>query len=255
MGGDPGGAAARRAAWLILAAGLLTVALALALGAPRSVDELARRREQFEAITAQDPLAVGAAFFALFVLAAASGLPVVSLLSVASGLMFGLFVGTAIAALASALGGMLGFWLARTLLRGPLQRRHGELLRRIEAGFRRDGAYHLFTLRMVAVLPFGLINAAFALTPIRASTFYWVTQLGMLASTAIYVNAGAQLRDVAEPRDLLAPDVLLSLALLGLAPLAARRLIRALRRRRARAALARRKEASARSSRALARRS
>jgi uncharacterized membrane protein YdjX (TVP38/TMEM64 family) len=113
-----------------------------------------------------------------------------------------------------------------------VQRKFGDKLRAINAGVEREGAFYLFTLRLVPLFPFFVINLAMGLTPIRTRTFYWESQLGMLLGTIVYVNAGAQLAQIDSARGILSPTLLISFALLGVFPLLAKKLVEIVRARR-----------------------
>jgi pyruvate/2-oxoglutarate dehydrogenase complex dihydrolipoamide dehydrogenase (E3) component/membrane protein DedA with SNARE-associated domain len=146
--------------------------------------------------------------------------------------LFGLLWGTVIVSFASSIGATAAFLIARLLLRDTVERRFGKRLKAIDEGIKREGAFYLFTLRLVPIFPFFVINLLMGLTAIRAVTFYGVSQLGMLPGTLVYVNAGTQLGELETLSGILAPDVLLSFALLGLFPLIAKRVIEAVKKRR-----------------------
>jgi pyruvate/2-oxoglutarate dehydrogenase complex dihydrolipoamide dehydrogenase (E3) component/uncharacterized membrane protein YdjX (TVP38/TMEM64 family) len=154
--------------------------------------------------------------------AAALSIPGALILTLAAGAIFGLGVGLVVVSFASSLGALLAFLAARHLLRDAVQARFGKALAPVNEGVRQDGAWYLLTLRLVPVFPFFLVNLLMALTPIGALRFYAVSQLGMLAATAVYVNAGTRLASIASPGDVLSPALLGSLALLGAFPLAAK---------------------------------
>jgi len=175
---------------------------------------------------------LGLGFGAVYVLVAALSLPGAVILTLAAGAIFGLLWGTFIASFASTLGATLAFWSARYLLRDWVQARFGDRLKPINDGMARDGAFYLFTLRLVPVFPFFLINLLMGLMPIRSLTFYGVSQIGMLAGTLVYVNAGTQLARIDSLAGLVAPGVTLSLVLLGVFPLVAKMVLGYLQRRR-----------------------
>jgi uncharacterized membrane protein YdjX (TVP38/TMEM64 family) len=139
------------------------------------------------------PLQTAAIFFLVYVAATGLSLPGAAILTIASGAIFGLVVGTLIASFASSLGATLAFLSSRFVLRDAVMARFGDRLAAINAGIAKDGAFYLFTLRLVPAFPFVVINLLMGLTSIRTSTFYWVSQLGMLLGTIVYVNAGTQL--------------------------------------------------------------
>jgi pyruvate/2-oxoglutarate dehydrogenase complex dihydrolipoamide dehydrogenase (E3) component/uncharacterized membrane protein YdjX (TVP38/TMEM64 family) len=182
------------------------------------------RLDSFESWRASEPLLVGGAFFLCYVLVTALSLPGAAVMTLAAGALFGLLWGTVIVSFASSIGALLAFLVARYVLRDTVQSRFGDRLKAINEGIERDGAFYLFTLRLVPLFPFFMINLVMGLTPMRARTFYWVSQVGMLAGTAVYVNAGTQLAQLESLSGILSPQLLLSFVLLGLFPLLAKKL-------------------------------
>jgi len=140
-------------------------------------------RAQIDAYYAAQPLQTIAIYFAVYVAVTALSLPGAAIMTLAGGAIFGLVVGTIVVSFASSIGATLAFLAARFLLRDWVQGRFGDRLKPLNEGVAKEGAFYLFALRLVPVFPFWLINLAMALTPIRARTFYWVSQLGMLAGT------------------------------------------------------------------------
>jgi len=192
------------------------------LGAMLTLDHLKASRDALQARVLTAPLATAAVFFALYVAAAALSIPGALILTLAAGAMFGLGWGLLLVSFASSLGALLAFLVARYLLRDTVQARFGKALAPINDGVKKDGTFYLLTLRLVPVFPFWLINLLMGLTPMGAGRFYVVSQLGMLAGTAVYVNAGTQLAAIQSPRDILSPGLLGSFVLLGLFPLLAK---------------------------------
>ena len=201
------------------------------LGSLLTLDALKGSRDALVAQFRQSPAAFAGAFFALYVAVAALSLPGAAVMTLAAGAIFGLGLGLLLVSFASSIGATLAFLTARYLLRDTVQARFGARLGPINEGMRRDGAWYLLTLRLVPVFPFFLVNLLVGLTPIAATRFYWVSQLGMLAGTAVYVNAGTQLAGISRLADVLSPPLLLSFALLGVFPLIAKAVIGALQRR------------------------
>ena len=193
------------------------------------------------ALYAERPLVVLGGFFAVYVAATALSFPGATVLTLLAGAVFGLGVGTLVVSFASSLGATLAFLSARYLLRGFVQARFGQRLAEIDRGIQKEGAFYLFTLRLVPLFPFFVINLLMGLTAMRAATFYAVSQVGMLAGTLVYVNAGTQLAGLKSLSGILSPGLLGSFVLLGVFPLAARRLIEAMKSRRALARWADRK--------------
>lgn len=164
-------------------------------------------------------------YFVVYVLVTALSLPAASLLTLVGGALFGRWFGTAVVSLASTLGATLAFLGSRYLLRDWVQSRFGARLAPINRGLERDGAFYLLTLRLVPAVPFFLINLGMGLTPIRLWTYVFVSWIGMLLGTFLYVNAGTALATLESPKGLLSPTVLGSLVLLGIVPLVVRKLM------------------------------
>jgi len=194
---------------------------------------------QWEAFYAENPVAVLAGFFAIYVAVTAASLPGAALLTLAAGALFGVVTGTILVSFASTLGATLAFLSSRYVLRDSIEARFGERLKAINAGVERDGAFYLFTLRMIPAFPFFVVNLVMGLTRIRTWTYAWVSQVGMLLGTIVYVNAGTQLARIESLSGIASPGVLGSFILLGIAPWLAKLVIGALQRRKAYAAFTR----------------
>ncbi|MDX1432976.1 MAG: FAD-dependent oxidoreductase [Gammaproteobacteria bacterium] len=173
-----------------------------------------------------------AIFFAVYVAVTALSLPAAAIMTIAAGAFFGLLWGTVLVSLASTVGATLAFLLARFLFRDGVQRRFGDKLRAVNAGIARDGAFYLFTLRLVPYFPFIAINLLMALTPIRTITFFLVSLVGMFPGTVVYVNAGTQLAGLESLSDILSPALIASFTLLGLFPLIAKKVVDVIKARR-----------------------
>jgi pyruvate/2-oxoglutarate dehydrogenase complex dihydrolipoamide dehydrogenase (E3) component/uncharacterized membrane protein YdjX (TVP38/TMEM64 family) len=218
---------------ILLAFVLVSVGLFIALDLGRflSLESLKGSQAQLQALLAERPLAVGGGFFALYVAATALSLPGATLLTLAAGAVFGLGWGLVLVSFASSIGATLAFLAARFVLRDSMESRFRQRLAEVNRGVERDGAFYLFTLRLVPLVPFFVINLVMGLTRMRAWTFYWVSQLGMLAGTVVYVNAGTQLAQIESLRGILSPGLIASFVLLGVFPLLARKLIEGLQKR------------------------
>ncbi len=210
---------------LLLVVALIATFFGLGLHRQLDLASLKAGMAQFAAWRDASPLLVAGAYFVLYVIVTALSLPGAAVMTLAGGALFGLGWGLVIVSFASTIGATLAFLVSRHLLRDSVQARFGERLKAINDGITRDGAFYLFTLRLVPVFPFFLINLLMGLTPIRAATFYWVSQLGMLPGTLVYVNAGTELAAVTSLAGILSPTLLLSFALLGVFPLLARKLV------------------------------
>ncbi len=174
-----------------------------------------------------------AAYFVLYV--ALTGLSLAgaaTIMTLIGGAIFGLLWGTIIVSFASSIGATLAFLVSRFVLRDWVQHRFGQHLRGINLGVEREGAFYLFTLRLIPAVPFFAINLAMGLTPMRTWTFYWVSQIGMLAGTIVYVNAGTQLAAIESAAGILSPGLIGAFLLLGFFPLIAKKLVDAVKARR-----------------------
>ncbi len=187
------------------------------------------QQQAFEAFYAENRWTTVGLYFAVYVAVTALSLPGAAAMSLVGGAMFGLWLGVLVVSFASSIGATLAFLAARFLLRDYVQNRFGDRLKTINRGVARDGAFYLFTLRLVPVFPFFVINLAMALTPIRTAVFYLVSQVGMLPGTFVYINAGTQLGQIESAGGILSPGLLLSFALLGIFPLIAKGFVRFIR--------------------------
>jgi pyruvate/2-oxoglutarate dehydrogenase complex dihydrolipoamide dehydrogenase (E3) component/uncharacterized membrane protein YdjX (TVP38/TMEM64 family) len=216
--------------WLWGAFGIAAlVALALYqhfdLGNLLTLERLKLSRDSLVAAYEARPAAALMAFFAMYVAAAALSLPGALVLTLAGGAIFGFWVGLLVVSFASSLGALMAFLASRYLLRDVLQTRYAKALDPINEGLRRDGTVYLLTLRLVPVFPFWLVNLLMGLTTIPAARFYIVSQIGMLAGTAVFVNAGTRVAAIESVGDVLSPALLGSFALLGVFPLISKALV------------------------------
>ena len=179
----------------------------------------------------RNPAQVIAGFFLVYVAVAAASLPGAAVMTLAAGALFGVLVGTIIVSFASTLGATLAFLASRYVLRDGIEARFGERLRTVNQGLERDGAFYLFTIRMIPLFPFFVVNLVMGLTRIGTWTFAWVSQVGMLLGTIVYVNAGTQLARIDSLSGIASPAVLASFALLGIAPWFAKAIIGWIKRR------------------------
>ncbi|WP_206610746.1 bifunctional TVP38/TMEM64 family protein/FAD-dependent oxidoreductase [Hydrogenophaga sp. NH-16] len=201
------------------------------LGRFFSLEFLQQSQARFAELRAQQPLALAAGYFLLYVAVTALSLPGATIVTLAGGAIFGLGWGLLLVSFASSIGATLAFLTARFLLRDSVQGRFGQRLAEVDKGIQKDGAFYLFTLRLIPVVPFFVINLLMGLTKMKAWTFYWVSQIGMLAGTAVYVNAGTQLGQLTSLQGIVSPGLLGSFVLLGLFPLIARKIVEAVQKR------------------------
>lgn len=187
---------------------------------------LAMLKSQYAGIAAfrDDHAILAIAVYGLIYIAVTGlSLPGAAILTLAGGAIFGLFWGTVIVSFASTIGATLAFLAARFLFKDSIQAKFGDRLHAINDGIARDGAFYLFTLRLVPLFPFFVINLLMGLTSIKVRTFYWVSQVGMLAGTLVYVNAGTQLGKLESLSGILSPPLVGSFVLLGVFPLMAKK--------------------------------
>ncbi|MCP5159179.1 MAG: FAD-dependent oxidoreductase [Gammaproteobacteria bacterium] len=218
---------------LILALALLIgVFFTLDLARFFSLDHVKNQQAAIDAYQATQPGLTAGIFFALYVAVTGLSLPGAAILTLAAGAIFGLMWGTIIVSFASTIGATLAFLAARFVLRDWVQGKFGDKLKAINAGMEKEGGFYLFTLRLIPIFPFFVINLVMGLTTIRVSIFYWVSQIGMLAGTLVYVNAGTQLAQIDSLKGILSPELLVSFALLGIFPLIAKKIVAMVKARR-----------------------
>ncbi len=217
---------------IILALAALIVAyFAFGLGDYLTVEGIKQIADDVGGYYARNPAQVIALFFLVYVAVTAASLPGAAVMTLAAGALFGVFVGTVVVSFASTLGATLAFLASRYVLRDTVEARFGERLKAVNQGLERDGAFYLFTIRMIPLFPFFVVNLVMGLTRIRAWTYAWVSQVGMLLGTIVYVNAGTQLARIDSLAGIASPAVLASFALLGVAPWFAKAIIAWIKRR------------------------
>ncbi len=210
---------------------LLAVVAAIAaffvfdLGRYFSLAYIKESQQKFADLYAAQPLTVIAAFFAIYVAVAALSLPGAAILTLAGGAIFGLVTGLLIVSFASSIGATLAFLASRFVLGESVQAKFGQRMAEINKGVEKEGAFYLFTLRLVPLVPFFVINLLMGLTKMKTWTFYWVSQLGMFLGTAVFVNAGTQLAKIDSLKGILSPGLLGSFVLLGIFPLIAKKIV------------------------------
>jgi uncharacterized membrane protein YdjX (TVP38/TMEM64 family) len=211
--------------WLVAVSviGLAVLFFVFDLGQFLSLAYLKSRHAWLMDVHARHTMMTIGAYMLIYIMVTALSLPGAAVMTLAGGALFGLLTGTVVISFASSIGATLAFLVSRFLLKNWVQDRFKDKLRAINQGIERDGAFYLFTLRLVPVFPFFIINLVMGLTPIRTTRFYLVSQVGMLPGTLVYVNAGTQLAQIDSLKGILSPGLLLSFALLGMFPLLARK--------------------------------
>ena len=213
----------RKIALVILILVLLTAFFLFDIGQYLNLDALKSQQAALDAQVAAHPWVAGGVFFIIYVLVTALSLPGAALMTLVGGALFGLLGGTVMVSFASTLGATLAMLLSRYLLRDWVQSRFRQRLTKIDQGIEREGASYLFALRLVPVFPFFLVNLAVGLTRLPGRTFWWVSQLGMLPGTLVYVNAGRELGQLESLGGILSPGLIGAFVLLGLLPFLSRK--------------------------------
>lgn len=221
---------------LLIIGVVLAIAVAFfALGLDKylTLEGLKDSLSEFESWKNQSFIQVLVGFFVVYVVVAALSLPGAAVMTLAAGALFGLGYGVLVVSFASSLGATLAFLVSRYLLRDSIEKKFSTKMQQINAGVEKDGAFYLFTLRLVPIFPFFLINLVMGLTSLKTITFYWVSQIGMLAGTFVYVNAGTQLSQITDLGSIVSPSLLFSFVLLGVFPLIAKKIVGVIQARRA----------------------
>ena len=217
---------------IVVIVALVVAFLWFDLGRFLSLEYLKARQADIDGFYRENPAMVLAGYFLAYVAITGLSLPGAAIMTLAGGAVFGLLWGTVVVSFASTLGATVAFVVSRYILRDGIQRRYGDRLKTINAGVERDGGFYLFTMRLVPAFPFFVINLVMGLTPMRTFTFAWVSQVGMLPGTVVYVNAGTQLGRIESLQGILSPALIGSFVLLGIFPLLAKWVVGAVQARR-----------------------
>ena len=199
------------------------------LGQYLNLEYLKSQKESLNLLYIENPVLISLIFFAAYVLVAAFNLPAAALLTVAAGAILGFWNGLLVVSFASSIGATAAFLMTRYLFHDAIQSRFGDRLATINAGIEREGAFYVFGLRLVPLFPFVVVNAVLGLTKLKTWTFYWASQIGMLAGTAVFVNTGTQLADITSLKGILSFKLLASFALLGVFPIIAKYILKLLK--------------------------
>ena len=221
----------KKALILAVIAGLILIYFLFDLGQYLDLDYFAQQQEKIFAYRDSFPIRTAAVFFILYILVTGLSLPGAAIATLIGGAVFGLLWATILVSFASVIGASCAFLMSRHVLRDSIQNRYGDRLQTINKGIEKDGAVYLFTLRMVPLFPFFVINLVMGLTPMRLTTYFIVSQIGMLPGTVVYVNAGTQLAKIDSVASILSPTLIASFALLGIFPLIAKLIINAMKTR------------------------
>ncbi len=195
------------------------------LGDYLSLSYLKESQQKFEVLYIENRVSVIAAYMFIYILVTSLSLPGAAVMTLAGGALFGLLAGTIIVSFASTLGATSACFVSRYILRDWIQGRFSEKLKTVNEGIEKEGALYLFTVRLIPVFPFWLINLVMGLTKMPLKTFYWVSQAGMLAGTIVYVNAGKELARIDSLSGILTPGLIFSFVLLGVFPLLTKKIM------------------------------
>ncbi|VEN72939.1 Pyridine nucleotide-disulfide oxidoreductase [Candidatus Desulfarcum epimagneticum] len=213
---------------------VVLVTVFFASGAQRyfTLDYFKETQKAFQDFYAVNRFFTLAVYVGAYITMAALSLPGAAVMTLAGGALFGVWTGLLAASFASSIGATLAFLVSRFLLREYVQKKSGDRLKAINQGVEKDGAFYLFTLRLVPIFPFFIINLAMGLTPIKTLSFYLVSQIGMLPGAFVYVNAGTQIGRLESLKGIVSPELLFSFVLLGIFPLIAKKIISIVKARR-----------------------
>jgi uncharacterized membrane protein YdjX (TVP38/TMEM64 family) len=212
---------------LIVAAIIIIVILfkVLGLGQYLSLDYLKTSQDKFIQLYASHRFGVITTYMVVYIIVTALSLPGAAVMTLAGGAMFGFWIGFIVVSFASSIGATLACFVARFLLRDWVQNKFGEKLTAINRGIEKEGAFYLFSLRLVPIFPFFVINLVMGLTTMKLLTFYWVSQLGMLPGTMVFINAGKELGKIESLSGILSHGVIISFVILGLFPITVKKLL------------------------------
>lgn len=222
----------KKAILMLFLLGAIVAYFVFDLGQILSLDTFKASQADIVAAKDANPVLYIAGFFILYVAVTGLSIPGAAIMTLIAGALFGVLVGTIIVSFASTMGATLAFLSARFVLRDWVQGKFGERLRAIDEGLEKDGAFYLFTLRLIPVFPFFVINLVMGLTRIKTPTFFWVSQLGMLPATIVFVNAGTQIGRIESTAGLLSPALIASFVALALFPWAAKAIVALVKRSR-----------------------
>ena len=195
------------------------------LGEYLSLSYIKESQEKFAFMYREHRAPVIAGYMTVYILVTSLSLPGAAVMTLAGGALFGLLIGTVLVSFASTIGATLACLVSRFILRDWVQGKFGDKLKTVNKGFEKEGSFFLFTLRLIPVFPFWLINLAMGLTKMPLRTFFWVSQIGMLTGTIVYVNAGKELAKIESLAGILSPTLIFSFVLLGLFPILAKKIL------------------------------
>ena len=218
--------------FLVIIASIIFAGILFDIGSYLTFSQLKQHQFELQAMVSSKPVLAASIFFLAYVVATSVSLPGAFIFTLTGGALFGLVKGTILVSFASTIGALFAYFVARYFLHDFVQNKFADRLELINKKVIKEGAFYLLFVRLVPVFPFFLVNLVMALTPIRAFTFYWVSQLGMLPATLIYVNAGTEIAKISSASDITSPSLLFALSLLGILPFATKKIMTILKNRR-----------------------
>lgn len=204
---------------------LVAIFFSFDLGEYFTLDFFKSKQTLIESHFIANPVKTGLIYLCIYIIVTGLSLPGAAIMTLTGGAIFGLIWGSILVSFASSIGATIAFMASRFLFQNAIQERFSGNLKAINDGMGKDGAFYLFTLRLVPIFPYFIINLVMGLTPIRTFTFYFITQLGMLPATIVFVNAGTQIAKIKQASDILSPELIASFVLLGIFPLLAKKLL------------------------------
>jgi len=215
----------KKTALVIIIMGTIAVFRIFLLDRYLSLDYIKESQQGFAVLYSEHRIAVIAAYMLIYIFVTGLSLPGATVMTLAGGALFGLWVGAIVISFASTLGATLACLISRFLLRDWVQSKFGDKLSEINQGIEKEGLFYLFTLRLIPAFPFFVINLLMGLTKMPIFTFYWISQIGMFPATLVYVNAGKELAKIDSLSGILSPPLIISFVILGLFPIAAKKAV------------------------------
>src|SRR4030042_6638351 len=222
---------------LIVIAGLVAAVKVFHLDQYLTLSYLKGSLDKLKTLYENHSFMVIAGYFVIYVLTTSLSLPGASPLGIAGGALFGFWTATLVVSFASTIGATLACLVSRYLLRDWIQNKFGDKIAKVNEGIEKEGAFYLFTLRLIPIFPFWMINLVMGLTKMPLSRFYWVSQIGMLPGTMVFVNAGKELAKIESIKGFFFPGLIISFALLGIFPIAVKKLVAFYRKRKEKSAV------------------
>ena len=214
-----------RIAFVLFFAGSVLLGFVIDYDQYFSFEMIKQQKQDLQALIDMNFIFYYVIFFFIYIIVTTFALPFAALKTILAGALFGFFPGLILTSFASSIGSTLCFLMSRFVLRDTIEKKYKKYVNKINEGVKRDGTYYLFFVRLSPIFPFFIINLAFGLTQMKASTFYIVSQIGMLIGTTVFVNAGVQLAKVNSMKDILSLELILSFILIGLVPLIIKKVI------------------------------